>query len=68
MIKISYDKLFSYLYKNNISNLKLSKATGISRNTIAKMKKNELVHLSIILAICEVYNFDLSDVIKIVKE
>lgn len=68
MIKVSYDNLFAYLFKNNISNSKLSEKTGVSRNTIIKMKNNEPVHLSIILAICEAYDLDLGDVITIVRK
>lgn len=68
MIKVSYDNLFAYLYKNNISSLKLSEKAGISRNTIIKMKNNEPVHLSVILAICEAYNLELSEVINITRD
>lgn len=67
-MKISYDKLFSYLYKNNISNKKLADKAGVSRNSIIKMKNGEVVHLSIILAICEAYNLNLEDVVEVIKE
>lgn len=67
-MRISYDKLFAYLYKNNISSLKLSKKTGVSRNSIIKMKNNEPVNLSIILAICEAYDLDLDEVIEVIKD
>lgn len=68
MLKVSYNKLFSYLYKNNISSKKLSEKTGVSRNSIIKMKKGEAVHLSIILAICEAYNLEFKDIIEVSKE
>lgn len=63
-MEISYDKLFVYMFKNNISKSGLAEKAGISRNTIIKMAKGEPVHLSVILAICEAYNLSLSDVIQ----
>ena len=65
MLNVSYDKLFAYLYKNNISKSELSKKTGVSRNSIIKMANGEVVHLSIIIAICEAYHLDLKDVIEL---
>lgn len=67
MIKISYDDLFAYLFKNNITSSMVSKKSGVSRNTIAKMKNGEPVHLNAILAICEAYDLELTDVIKTKK-
>ncbi len=67
-MRISYDGLFAYLFKNNITSSMVSKKSGVSRNTIAKMKNGEPVHLNAILAICEAYNLKLSDVIKIIEE
>jgi DNA-binding Xre family transcriptional regulator len=67
VIEVSYDKLFAYLYKHGISKSEMSKKTGVSRNTIIKMTKGELVHLSVIIAICEVYGFELEDIVEIKK-
>lgn len=63
-MNISYDKLFAYMFKNNISKSELAKKTGISRNTIIKMTKGELVHMSVLVAICEAYGLALSDIIQ----
>ena len=63
-MEISYDKLFLYMFKNNISKSELAKKTGISRNTIIKMTKGEPVHLSVIISICDTYGLSLSDVIE----
>lgn len=67
MLNVSYDKLFAYLYKNNISKSELAKKAGVSRNSIIKMANSEIVHLSIIAAICEAYNLKLEDVVEFVK-
>lgn len=67
MIEVSYDKLFAYLYKNNISKSELAKKAGVSRNSIIKMANSEIVHMNIIAAICEAYDLELSDVIEFKK-
>lgn len=66
MLKVSYDKLFAYLYKNNISKSELAKKAGVSRNSIIKMASGEIVHLSIIVAICEAYNLKLEEVVELI--
>ena len=63
-MEVNYDKLFAFMFKNNISKSELAEKAGISRNTIIKMTKGEPVHLSVILAICATYNLSLSDVIQ----
>lgn len=67
-MRVSYEKLFLYFFKNNISMLSASKKSGVSRNTLLKMKNNEPVHLNAILALCNAYNLDLADIIEIIKE
>ena len=63
-MEINYDKLFLFMFKNNISKSELAEKAGISRNTIIKMTKGEPVHLSVILAICTAYGLSLFDVIQ----
>ena len=63
-MEINYDKLFAYMFKNNISKSELAEKAGISRNTIIKMTKGEPVHLSVIISICEAYKLSLSDVVR----
>ena len=66
-MEISYDKLFAYMFKHNISKSELAEKAGISRNTIIKMTKGEPVHLSVIISICNTYGLSLSDVIEEIK-
>lgn len=67
-MKVSYEKLFLYFFKNNISISSASKKSGVSRNTLIKMKNGDPVHLNAILAICDAYDLDLFDVIELIKE
>lgn len=66
-MEVNYDKLFLYMFKNNISKSELAAKAGISRNTIIKMTKGEPVHLSVIIAICNTYGLSLLDVIQEIK-
>ena len=50
--------------KNNISKRQLSEKSGVSRNTIIKMAQGELVHMSVLVAICEAYDLSLLDIIQ----
>lgn len=68
MIRVSYDKLFAHLYKNNINSTMVSKKSGVTRNTIIKMKRNEPVHLNAILAICDAYDLNVTDVVEFIKD
>ena len=63
-MEISYDNLFAYMFKNNISKNEMSERTGVSRNTLIKMARGEPVHLSVLMAICEAYDLALSDVVQ----
>ena len=63
-MQISYDNLFLFMIKNDISKSELAEKVGTSRNTINKMAKDEPVHLSVILAICDAYGLSLSEVIQ----
>ena len=68
MLQVSYDKLFAYLYKNNISKSELAKKAGVSRNSIIKMANGEIVHMNVIVAICEACDLELSDVVEVTKK
>lgn len=66
-MEVNYDKLFLYMFKNNISKSELAEKAGVSRNTIIKMTKGEPVHLSVIISICNAYGLSLLDVIQEIK-
>ena len=51
-MKISYMPLWHLLLDKGMSKKDLSKATGISTATIAKMTKDENVNTAIIIRIC----------------
>ena len=63
-MNISYDNLFLFMFKNNITKSKLALETGVSRNTVNKMAQGEPVHLAVIIAICNKYGLKLEQVIQ----
>ena len=64
-MEVCYDNLFEYMEKNNISQRKMAEKAGISRNSLIKMARGEIVHLSIIVAICAAYDLELEDVVNL---
>ena len=68
MRKISYDPLWKKLIDVKMTKTELAKACGVSKTTIAKMSKDQLVGLDIILKICNVLDCDVVDVVSILPE
>ena len=68
--KVSYNKLWKLLIDKQMKKKQLGEMAGISANTIAKMSKNELVSLEVIVKICRALNCDIGDIIEVrhVKE
>ena len=67
---INYKRLWKLLIDKQMKKKQLGEMAGISANTIAKMSKNELVSLEVIVKICRALNCDIGDIIEVrhVKE
>lgn len=65
---VSYKKLWKILIDRDMRKEDLRIAAGLTTTTIAKLGKNETVHLDIILKICKVLDCDINDIMEIVKE
>lgn len=67
---VSYNKFWKLLIDKQMKKKQLGEMAGISANTIAKMSKNELVSLEVIVKICRALNCDIGDIIEVrhVKE
>lgn len=66
-MRISYDKLWILLQKNEMNKQALSKAANISANTVTKLGKNEPVSMDVLLRICKVFHCDIGDVMEIIE-
>lgn len=62
--KISYDPLWKKLVDLKLTKTQMAEKAGISKNTLAKMRKNEYVALEMIERICTALDCDIVDVIS----
>jgi hypothetical protein len=65
---VSYKKLWKILIDKDMRKEDLRLAAGLTTTAIAKLGRNETVHLDIILKICNALNCDICDIVEIVKE
>ena len=65
MRSISYNPLWKKLIDLKMSKAELAEKAGISRSTLAKMRKDEAVNLGVILKICNALDCDVYDVLEI---
>ena len=65
---VCYNKLWKLLIDKRISAAELRKMAGISPNTMTKMRRDEMVSLSILDKICETLDADYCDIIEHVKK
>lgn len=66
-MEISYKKLWILLIEKGISPATLRKNLNIATGTMTKMRRNEVVALSVLLRICEYLNCNIGDICDAVK-
>ena len=67
-MKISYNKLWKLLIDKGISKTDLRIKIEMSTATLAKLSKNDIVSMDVIMRICEVLDCNISDIMDIIKE
>lgn len=65
---ISYKPLFSLLIQKDMTKTQLRENIPFSKNTLAKMSKNEHISLQTIDKICQYLNCKVEDVIEILPD
>lgn len=65
---VSYNKLFKLLIDKNMKKTELIKLADISSSTLAKLSKNEVVSMDVILRLCQVLKCDIGDICEIVRK
>lgn len=65
MRTVSYDPLWKKLVDVKMNKTELAEKAGIARSTIAKMGKNEIVSLDVIVKICNTLDCDIVDVVSV---
>ena len=64
-MKISYDRLWKLMIDKKINKTMLRKKAKITTNAMAKLGKNESVHIDTLAKICIVLNCELKDIVEI---
>ncbi len=64
----SYKKLWKLLIDKDMKKEDLRKATGITTTAMAKLGRNETVHMGILLKICSVLDCNIEDIVDITRE
>lgn len=65
MRTVSYDLLWKKLIDVKMNKTELAEKAGIARSTIAKMGKNEIVSLDVIVKICNTLDCGIEDVVSV---
>lgn len=65
---IAYYKLLDMINKRNISKLELMEMAGISRETLAKLSKNESVTMQTIDKLCTVLKCQPGDILEWIEK
>ncbi len=65
---ISYNKLFKLLIDKGWRKTEFAKNVGISANTLAKLSRNEMVSLKILVRICKGLGCKLEEVVEVFPE
>lgn len=63
---ICYNRLFKMLIDKGLKKTEFAKQVGISANTLAKLSRNEMVSMDVLVRICRKMNCSFDDVVEIV--
>ncbi|WP_269212689.1 helix-turn-helix domain-containing protein [Schaalia sp. lx-100] len=67
-MKIQYNKLWKILIDKNMNKVQLREAAGISSNSLAKLGKNEPVHMDVLMKIASVLGCRVEDLFETAKD
>lgn len=67
-MRISYNKLWKILIDREMKKKDLISLTGMSSSSMAKLSKNEIVSLEVLIKICGVLNCNIGDIMDVINE
>ena len=67
-MRIQYNKLWKILIDKNMKKVDLREAAEISSNTIAKLGKNELVRMDVLMKIATTLDCKVEDLFETIKD
>lgn len=59
---VCYDNLWLLMKKRQMTKTQLRIASGLSTSTFAKLAKNEIVSLDVLVRVCSVFKCQISDI------
>lgn len=65
---ISYKKLFDLLEQAKMTQTDLQRSLKCSSNTIGKIKNNEFISMKNLVAICEIFRCQISDIVEVAHD
>jgi len=68
IMAVSYNKLWKLLVDKKMSKADLRKASGISPNTMTKLRRDEAVMLNVLDKICKTLNVNYGDIVDYISE
>ena len=66
-MQIIYNKLWKQLIDRKMSKTMLREQADIGKNTLAKLSKDELVSMDVLIKICDVLDCDIGDIVSVEK-
>jgi hypothetical protein len=67
-MKLQYNKLWKILIDKNMNKVQLREAAGISRNSLAKLDKNEPVSMEVLMKIATAFDCRVEDLFESVQD
>ena len=67
-MKVSYNKLWKLLIDKKMKKSELRDLAKMSPSTLAKMGKDEIISMGVIMRICDVLKCDVGDVMGVLPE
>lgn len=67
-MQVSYNKLWKLMIDKGMNKGELRTLTGMGTNTLAKLSKNQVVSMEVLMKMCEKLDCDISDVCEFVRD
>lgn len=67
-MKVSYDKLWKLLIDKKMKKYQLREQAHISSNSVAKLSKDEMVSMDVLMKICDTLNCNIGDICEFYKD
>lgn len=65
---VSYNKLWKLLVDKKMSKADLRRAADLAPNTMTKLRRDELVSMTVLGKICEAIDADFGDIVQYISE